>query len=143
MNRAGSEDLSRLVDYQKNYQPGARRFDVGEVSNFILAPIARAALQQLLQWRVEEISVSLQAITAAIAERAGRLGLKICPANLRSPHLIGLTLRDGKAKELADQLNAENIFVSVRGNSIRIAPHLYNNEADIDRLFRVLSASLR
>lgn len=143
MNRAGSEDLSRLVDYQKNYRPGARRFDVGEVSNFILAPIARAALQQLLQWGVEEISVSLQAITAAIAERAGRLGLRICPANLRSPHLIGLTLRDGKAKELAAQLAAENILVSVRGNSIRISPHLYNTHADIDRLFSVLEASLR
>lgn len=142
MNRAGSEDFSRLVDYQDKYQPGARRFDVGEVSNFILAPIAQAALNQILEWSVENISITLQAKTAAIAEHAETLGLKVSPQELRSPHLIGLALPDGKAKELSARLAAEKIFVSVRGNSVRIAPHLYNNRADIERLFLVLKASL-
>lgn len=30
IDRAGSEDFSRLVDYRDEFQPGARRFDVGE-----------------------------------------------------------------------------------------------------------------
>ena len=41
--RAGSEDFSRLVDYRDEYQPGARRFDVGERTNFELTPMAIAA----------------------------------------------------------------------------------------------------
>ena len=47
--RAGSEDFARLVDYRDEYQPGARRFDVGERSNFILVPMLNAALDQILE----------------------------------------------------------------------------------------------
>ena len=45
--RTGSENFAGLVDYQAGYQPGARRFDVGERANFGLMPAghrrARAA----------------------------------------------------------------------------------------------------
>ena len=50
--RAGSEDFARLIDYRDDYQPGARRFDVGERSNFILVPMLNAALEQILAWGV-------------------------------------------------------------------------------------------
>jgi selenocysteine lyase/cysteine desulfurase len=36
------------------------------------------------------------------------------------------------------RLGEARIYASVRGNALRIAPHLYNNHADIDRLFDVL-----
>jgi len=75
MNRAESEDFSRLVDYRDNYQKGARRFDMGESSNFILSPIAAAALRQILDWGVENIAVTLQAKTDAIADRAKEMDL--------------------------------------------------------------------
>jgi selenocysteine lyase/cysteine desulfurase len=45
--RAGSEDFARLIDYQEAYHPGARRFDVGERSNFALMPAAIAAMVQV------------------------------------------------------------------------------------------------
>ena len=36
----------------------------------------------------------------------------------------------------------ENIYVSIRENSIRIAPYLYNTNKDIDRIFTVIKQSL-
>ena len=33
---------------------------------------------------------------------------------------------------------SENVFVSVRGESVRVSPHLYNTEGDVERLFEVL-----
>ena len=42
--RDGSEDFARLVDYRDGYQPGARRFDVGQRTKFELVPMAIAAL---------------------------------------------------------------------------------------------------
>ncbi|MGB3634004.1 MAG: aminotransferase class V-fold PLP-dependent enzyme, partial [Rubrobacteraceae bacterium] len=54
--REGSQDFARLVDYRDGYAPGARRYDVGERSNFNLLPMANAALQQVLDWGVENIS---------------------------------------------------------------------------------------
>jgi selenocysteine lyase/cysteine desulfurase len=34
------------------------------------------------------------------------------------------------------------VYVSVRGDSIRVAPHLYNDTSDVDRLFSVLDTVL-
>jgi selenocysteine lyase/cysteine desulfurase len=137
-NRAGSEDFSRLVDYRESYQSGARRYDQGEASSFILAPIAAAGIRQILEWGVENIAETLKHKTDAIAGRAQQLDLSVAPAHARAPHLIGVTKMGGFAKDLPQLLARENIYVSVRGDSVRISPHLYTTDQDIDRLFTVL-----
>ena len=68
--RAGSEDFARLVDYRDEYQPGARRFDVGQRTKFELTPMAIAALEQVLDWQVPRIAAALATRTAEIARRA-------------------------------------------------------------------------
>jgi selenocysteine lyase/cysteine desulfurase len=138
LNRAGSEDFAGLVDYRDEYRPGARRFDVGEASNFILSPIAVAALRQILDWKVENIAESLRSKTNLIAARAKELGLRVADAQTRSPHLLGLSMRNGLPKDLSSLFAREKVYVSVRGNSIRVSPHLYNTEEDLDRFFEVL-----
>lgn len=138
LNRAGSEDFSRLVDYQEGYQPGARRYDVGEVSNFILSPIAAAALEQILEWGVEQIAETLRSKTDAIADRAAEMGLVAAKREFRAPHMIGITKPGGFSAELPGLLAEEKVYVSVRGESVRVAPHLYTNDEEIDRLFAAL-----
>jgi selenocysteine lyase/cysteine desulfurase len=142
MSRAGSEDFSGLVDYRDDYQAGARRFDMGEASNFILSPIASAALQQILDWGVDEIARTLRGRTDLIADRAEETGFKVPPRPARAPHLIGITKPGGFPRELPKMLAEEKVFVSVRGESIRISPHLYNSADDIDRLFQALKSCL-
>ena len=138
LNRKGSEDFTRLVEYEDDYQKGARRFDVGEASNFILSPIAAAAIQQLLDWKVEKIAETLRAKTDIIAARALELGLDVADSRVRAPHMLGLSMPKGLPQQLSARLAREKVFVSVRGNSIRVAPHLYNTERDVDRFFQVL-----
>lgn len=138
LNRVGSEDFARLVDYRDDYQAGARRYDVGEASNFILAPVAAAALNQVLAWGVDEIAATLGTITDRIAQRAAELGLTTAPPGARAPHLIGVAISGGMPGELPGTLAREKVFVSVRGSSIRISPHLYNTSDDVDRLFTAL-----
>ena len=52
-DRARSEDFTGLVDYRDAFQPGARRYDVGERGNFHLLPMANAALRNCTNggWR--------------------------------------------------------------------------------------------
>jgi len=140
LNRAGSEDFSRLVDYRDEYQPGARRFDVGGASNFFLSPVAQEALQQILEWNPHHIAETIRMKTDLIAEKAESLGFKVAPKKMRAPHLIGISLPEGIPEDLPKKLSSENIFVSIRGQSIRIAPHLYTTDQDLDRLFRVLES---
>lgn len=138
LNREGSEDFARLVDYRDAYQDGALRFDCGEASNFILAPIAAAALRQILAWGVDEIAATLKTKTKQIAARAREMGLEIPPASCRAPHMIGLRLATPPATDLPARLAKAQVYVSVRGSAVRVAPHLYNTDADIDRLFQTL-----
>ncbi len=137
-NRAGSEDFARLVDYREVYQSGARRYDQGEASSFILSPIAAAGLKQILEWGVENIAETLRGKTDVIAYRAQQMGLSVAPAHVRAPHLIGVSKPGGFREDLPVLLAQDNVFVSVRGESIRISPHLYTTDEDIDRLFTVL-----
>jgi selenocysteine lyase/cysteine desulfurase len=141
ITRAGSEDFARLVDYSGEFQPGARRYDAGERSNFALMPIAKAALEQILEWSVEEIAGTLRTMTDEIASRAATLGLKSAPATLRASHLIGLRAKNLPAG-LPARLAQSQVYVSVRGDSIRVSPHLYNTPADLDRLFATLADTL-
>jgi selenocysteine lyase/cysteine desulfurase len=140
--RAGSEDFARLIDYQDAYQPGARRFDVGERANFALMPAAIAAMVQLHQWTVEAIAETLAVKTAAIAERAREIGLAPMAAHARAGHFLGIRFPSGVPRGLPERLAENQVHVSLRGDSLRVTPHLYNNEADVDRLFAVLAPLL-
>lgn len=140
--RAGSENFSRLIDYRDDYQPGARRFDVGERSNFALMPASIAALSQLHDWTVPLIAETLAAKTAAIAERAKSIGLAPMAASRRAGHFLGVRFPDGVPDGLPERLAESQVYVSLRGDSLRITPHLYNNEVDVERLFAVLEPML-
>ncbi len=142
LGRAGSEDFSRLVDYRDAYQPGAIRFDMGEASNFQLAPIACAALDQLLAWNVPDIAATLAARNRAIAERAADIGLVSAPEPLRAGHFLGLAFPEGVPTDLPARLGEAGVHVSLRGRSLRVTPHLWTDEVDVDRLFDALGAAL-
>jgi selenocysteine lyase/cysteine desulfurase len=136
--RAGSDDFSRLVDHTDAYRPGARRFDMGESPQFVLAPMAIAALQQVLAWGVERIQRTLSLLTEKVAQLAADIDYAVLPREQRSAHMIGIRHARGIPAGLPQLLHDANVFVSVRGDSIRIAPHLYNDAGDIERLFAVL-----
>lgn len=142
LNRQGSEDFSRLLHYQDGYQPGAQRFDVGQGSDFSLSPIADAALRQILDWGVANIAATLAAITARIADAAGAMGFTVPSTAVRAPHMLGIAHPDGIPGEVARRLAEKKIFVSIRGKAIRIAPHVYTSEADVDRLLETLRETL-
>src|SRR6202158_3315941 len=45
-----------------------------------------------------------------------------------------------KTAELYQKLRKENVVVSMRKGRIRVSPHLFNSEQDIDRLIGVVTA---
>ena len=142
ITRAKSEDFSGLVDYVDDYQPGARRYDVGERSNFVLAPMAIAALEQLLEWGIDEVARYASGLSQHAELAATSLGLEPTPAQYRGPHLTGIRVPGGVPPSLAADLAKSGVYVSVRGDSIRVSAHAFNTAADIDRLFSSLAKLL-
>jgi selenocysteine lyase/cysteine desulfurase len=137
--RAGSEDFARLVDYRDEYQPGARRFDVGQRTKFELVPMAIAALRQILDWQVDRIAATLAARTDEIARRAAELGLEPVPSEQRGPHMLGLRLSEGLRPCIVPALAEASCYAALRGESLRVAPHLHVTDADTERLIAALS----
>lgn len=140
--RAGSEDFAGLVRYRDDYQPGARRFDMGERANFALMPQAVATMSQLLDWGIPAIQRTLAELTGGIAARAAALGIASVPADRRAGHYLGLRFPGGIPDGLGRRLAEERIFISVRGASMRVTPHLYNTDEDIDRFLAVLERGI-
>ncbi len=142
ITRKGAEDFARLVDYKEDYEGGARRFDMGEKSNFINIPIAIEAMELLVGLGTENIAAYIKTLTDYIAKSACAIGLSVADEHQRVPNLIGINFKDGVPEGVAERLAEKKVFVSIRGDSIRIAPHIYNEKADVDRLFDVLESAL-
>ncbi|EDL49097.1 aminotransferase class V-fold PLP-dependent enzyme [Erythrobacter sp. SD-21] len=138
INRAGSEDFARLVDYRDDFQPGARRFDMGEKSNAPLLMGAGAALDFLMEFGVEAIPEELGERTEELAREAGSLGLTSAPLGTRAPHFLSLGFPEGVPEGLTETLAERQVHVSLRGTSLRVTPHLYNTPADTQVLIETL-----
>lgn len=137
--RRGSENFSALIDYPEAYQPGARRFDVGEPANFGLLPGTIAALEQLGGWGVDRVAETTAALGDVIVERGAALGLTAVPTALRARHYVSLRAGRPLPDDLPERLARANVFISIRGgSSLRITPHVYNEPWEIDRLFETL-----
>jgi selenocysteine lyase/cysteine desulfurase len=142
-NRAGAERAEGRTAYTIAFQHGARRYDMGERSNFINLPMAIVALRQLRAWGVPNIADTVAPLIEETAEAAASLGLHVPPKAHRAPHMIGIRPPGGFEPRLAEALAAEGIHVSMRGDAMRVSPHLYNTEADIERLFAALRRHLQ
>jgi selenocysteine lyase/cysteine desulfurase len=138
IQRANSRDFSSLILYSEDYDAGARRFDMGERANFALLPAAECAMRQILEWKIAEISETCGAMNRRLAAAAAELGFSSPVEPRRAPHYLCLRRKTPIPKELTEMLARERVYVSVRGSSIRVTPHLYNTEADCDRLIDCL-----
>lgn len=136
--RENARDFAALASYSDAYLPGARRFDVGETCTSTILPGAIAALEQIAAWGVSNIAESLGEINARIAASLERRGFRVPEPSQRSPHMFGAQMPASFPNDLVAELRARKIFVSQRASAIRIAPHLYCTEQDIDRLEEAL-----
>jgi selenocysteine lyase/cysteine desulfurase len=134
--RRNAHDFRSLSVYEQEFAPGARRFDMGERANFALLPVAAAAIGQLLEWGVGNVAETLGAATAALEAGLAERGVT-APAD-RAPHFLSVRFPGGPPEGIEERLAAADVHVSLRGERMRITPHLYNDEADAERLLAAL-----
>lgn len=144
ISRKDSEDFNALVNYQAGYQPGSLRYEVGEHSNFILVPMLVRALNQLNRWKPANIQEYCNAITRQSINKLKDHGYLIEAEDWRSSHLFGIRLTNPERLQLIKEaLLRKKVYVSYRGDAMRVSPNIYNDEADIERLTKVLISHAR
>jgi selenocysteine lyase/cysteine desulfurase len=134
IQRANARDFASLILYTDAYDGGARRFDMGERSNFALLPAATRAIRQLLEWGIAEISEKAGELNRQLATKTEEMGFSSPTEELRAPHYLCLRRKDGIPAGLSEILARQKVFVSVRGSSVRVTPHVYNSAQDVERL---------
>lgn len=134
-NRLHSENMSGLTSYQPEYKPLANRYSVGEQASFIHIKMQIEALKQVLEWTPKAIQDYCKFITEDAVITLKENGCFIEDDNFRSHHLFGVELpKSINIEYLKTQLKAANIFISFRGNYIRLSCHLYNTKEDFKKL---------
>jgi selenocysteine lyase/cysteine desulfurase len=122
------------------YRPhtSARRFEAGTpaVVNTYAAAAGVAVLRQV---GLDSIAARVAELTRHIKSEAARAGYAIATPEDPAAHGALIALRSTDERKLVADLLAEGIVTSSRGGNLRVAPHAYNNTADIDALFRALS----
>ena len=139
LNRSGSEDFANLAHYTDQLRPAASRFDMGEHPNFVAVPMLTASLEQILAWGVENIQAHCSELLAHVSRELEGSEFAMTPPGERADHLFGIHFMDmSRVPGIMEALQKRRIFVSVRGNAIRVSPHVYNRPEDLSTLAEAL-----
>lgn len=141
-NRVGGDRPDFYAAQVAAFLPGARRFDMGERSDFAVIPVAVEALRLLRGWGLENSFARLKYLNDLVWKQAQMRGLVSAPMKHRAPHISILDVGDRLPADIPARLKKENIHVTVRGSKVRVSPHVYNDERDVSRLFDALAAGI-
>ena len=126
-----------------SYVPDARRYDMGERDHFISMEMASIGMEMMVEWGAPAVEQRLTMLTERIAAGARGFGVSVPEPHLRAPHILSLAFKGGMPAGLVEGLASEGVYVAPRLGRMRISPHVYNDEADVDRFVEVLSRRLR
>jgi selenocysteine lyase/cysteine desulfurase len=125
------------------YQPDARRYDMGERDHFISMEMASIGMEMMAAWGAGAVVERLTALTRRIAEGVAGLSISVMDERVRAPHILSLGFPEGMPADLVARLAADNVYAAPRLGRLRISPHVYNDEADCDRLIAAVKRALR
>lgn len=143
MNRTNASNFSSLTNYDPNYQSKANRFDVGEKSNFLLMPILLEGLKQVNKWTVHGVQSYCKELTVPLISKLSEIGIKFEDQKYFSPHLFALSLPTNiDPIQLKLNLEENKVFISLRGDFLRVSLNVFNDMNDIEKLVTVIKKTI-
>ncbi len=132
------ENPGFFEEREPKFAYGACRFEAG-MPDFVALAGIRASLDELDEIGMENIYSRVRSLKEIELEHLESLGIK--PSSQRSG-ILSFCL-PGKIDEVRQRLEENRINVSIRGNYIRISPHFYNTEDEIEMFFNVVGSVTR
>ena len=141
----GTKDFFSFDRTGLNLRDDARRFETG-TPTLPQAWTASGALEIIDEVGVANIRARNQDLTRGVITRADDLGLEVLSPRedeLRSG-LVRVQIPGGasEANRVLHELLERDVVLDSRGDSLRISPHFFNDESDLDRCFAELRAVL-
>jgi kynureninase len=124
------------------YHPSARRLEHGTPPAPVY-PIALGGLEIIGEVTPERIRVRQGELTDHVIARADELGLPVRTPRERSARGGVVNVGVGpEAGKICHALLERDVCTDYRGDGLRISPHFFNTEGEIDRCFEELGSLL-
>jgi selenocysteine lyase/cysteine desulfurase len=138
-----SADLAAVIDYHFEFYPDARRYEVATLPLQEFAGFAES-LELLLEVGTKRIATHVDGLVMRLARGLGALpGMQVL-SDLAPERRAGiLALGSTDVEATAQALAAGGVTAVVREGAVRLAPHLYNTEAEMDRVIEILAREAR
>ena len=141
---AGSDNFAALNFEDPEPAPSAKRWDSPEWAsyfNFNLAAMD-VSVDFVVRMGPELVAAHNRKLIELMFERLPKDRFVIASpldAARRGPYGCFAARSPEKTAQVYQHLRKENVVVSLREGNIRVSPHLYNTERDIDRLISVVT----
>lgn len=135
-----AQDFSRIA---LELKPSAARFEGGSHNAVGFIGLGES-LRLLLEYGVARVAERVLHLTDIACERLKSLGASIVSdrsAKAKSG-IVAFEVPGVDPVMLKERCRQAGVVVSVRAGRLRISPHAYNNEEDLDRLCEVIKSSL-
>lgn len=126
-----------------SYASTARRFDMGERDHFVGLEMAAVGLELMASWGHAAIGERCAMLTKRLEDGLGKAGAILPKRALRAPHILSVSFPEGMPAGFIEALSAEKAFAAPRVGRLRISPHVYNDEEDVDRFVAAYARCLR
>ena len=130
--RGVSADQARYLA-DTAFVAGARRFDMGERDHFISLEMASIGMEMVAGWGSAAIAERLAWLTGRLADGLRNLGVGVPEERVRAPHILSLSFPRGMPEGLIASFAEADVHVAGRLGRMRISPHVYNDETDVER----------
>ncbi len=118
----------------------ASRFEIGSPS-FISLVGATEAMKMLLKIGIQRIQERIQYLTEHLIESVKDLGLELQTPEEPQYRSGIVNFKIEGAQEIVKKLEDKGIIVSARAHGIRVSPHFYNTEDEVDQLIEEIERS--
>lgn len=127
-----------------DYPASAARFDLG-TPPIINAYTARAGMELVLHTGVERIRAHTERLSALAYDLVPRLQLRVLGPQQGTPKGATTALDAGtpeRAHQLEEELRQHGIIASARGRGVRLAPHGFTREEEMERALSTVARLL-
>jgi kynureninase len=136
------EDPFGFDEGHLNYHPSARRLEHGTPPAPVFY-IAQGGIDVIAEVGVERIRRRQWELQDRVIALADEAGLEVRTPRVRHERGGVVNVRVGQdAERICHALLARDVCTDHRGDGLRISPHFFNDEDDIDRCFEALRAVL-
>ncbi|MDP0930061.1 aminotransferase class V-fold PLP-dependent enzyme [Paracoccus onubensis] len=127
------------LDFDLPFWPDARRYEPG-ILNYTGLVGLTAAIELFEKVGMDRVAGQIRKVTDYAVEGLRSAGLELISSR-NSEDWSGVVSFRVPGQDPADvhrRLGEQGVVISLRGDILRISPHFYNNESDIDRFLAAL-----